>query len=244
MEIKESGRIILCAEPAPPMSNKSLHFVVCTGHTEEDFKYRSETYKFIKDNDLVPNVDFTVLYENKDGLSSVYNKFLTEKCRGRIVVFIHDDIKLGYHFRTLTRELNDAHDQFDIVGLAGATKLSLSTPTLWHIMQKGASGSVGHIQNGLSQMSNYGYTPCKCITVDGLFISVNVDAILKSGHRFDERFRFHHYDIDFCIQADKCGLKIGTWPIWVTHLSPGLTSFEKNDWKKSNELFCQKYDII
>jgi GT2 family glycosyltransferase len=226
------------------MSDKSLLFVVCTEYSKADFKLKSETYKFFSDNNLEHNTDYVVFYENKVGLSAIYNKFLTSKYADRIVVFLHDDIIIGYHVTTLKRELNKAHQQFDVVGLAGATKIGLTFPTLWHLMKTGPmSGSVGHGNSGWSQMSNYGPSPARCIVVDGLFISVNVERLLAVGHKFDERFKFHHYDLDFCIQANSCGLKIGTWPIWVTHLSPGLLSLENESWKMSNEMFCQKYEI-
>jgi len=225
------------------MPGKSLLFVVCTMLNESDFQVKSETCKFFQDNQLKPDVDYVVHYQNTTGLSARYNRYLQSQNVDKIVVFVHDDVILNLSIAALRRELNAAHKRFDVVGLAGATRTSLSRPTLWHIMQKGASGSVGHAINGLFQMTHYGPTPAQCITVDGLFISVNVDSILKKEHKFDEQFNFHHYDIDFCIQADKKGLKIGTWPIWVTHLSPGLTSLEKADWKKSDELFCKKYQI-
>lgn len=225
------------------MPEKSIVFVVCTEHTKTEFENNSETYKFFNDNQLKEGIDYFVFYENKVGLSSVYNKFLNSKYESKIVVFAHDDLTIGYHITTLRRELNIAHNKFDIVGLAGATKMHLSYPTLWHLMQKGASGSVGHSNSGMNQMSNYGPCPARCIIIDGLFISVNVEKIIKAGHKFDERFTFHHYDLDFCIQADKCNLKIGTWPIWLTHLSPGLWSLDDVSWKNSNNLFCQKYDI-
>lgn len=54
---------------------------------------------------------------------------------------------------------------------------------------------------------------------------------------------FHHYDIDFCLEAHERGLMVGTWPIWATHISAGLDSFDNPEWCKSNELFCQKYGI-
>lgn len=226
------------------MSDKPLLFVVCSQHSKTDFKTKSETYKFFQDNNLVQTIDYAVFYENKVGLSTIYNKFLNTKYANSIVVFVHDDVIIGYNITTLRRELNAAHARFDIVGLAGATKMGLTFPTLWHLMQKGASGSVGHTNSGHSQMTNFGPCPARCIMVDGLFMSVNVEKMVKVGHKFDEIFTFHHYDLDFCIRADRCGVTTGTWPIWVTHLSPGLRSLEDPGWKKSNDLFCQKYEIV
>ena len=103
------------------MSEKPLFFVVCTEHSKSDFKSKSETHKFFADNNLVYGTDYTVFYENKIGLSAIYNKFLAPKFNDKIVVFVHDVVTIGYHIATLRRELNTAHKQFDTVGLAGAT---------------------------------------------------------------------------------------------------------------------------
>jgi protein O-GlcNAc transferase len=222
--------------------NKELLFVVCTPYTREEFVKESQTYEFFRDNELQEGANYRVFYENKLPLSLHYNKFL-QRDDNKIIVFIHDDIRMGYKYSTLCNELNKAHQRFDVVGLAGATKIAFTTPTLWHIMARGMSGSVGHTINGLTQMSNYGPSPASCVVVDGLFMSVNPKYIVGAGVKFDERFAFHHYDLDFCIQVREAGLSVGTWPIWVTHMSPGLSSLEQNDWKRSNEIFCKKYDI-
>jgi len=224
--------------------NKKIIFVVCTEYGYEEFKSRSATQKFFSDNELVVGIDCAVFYNNKLGLGSVYNSFFTEKYKDNIVVFLHDDIQVGYNMKTITRELNNAHGVYDIVGLAGADTLRLTTPALWHhMMSPGTgSGSVGHYYKKQHFMTCFG--PCKqCMVIDGLFISVNVEKIIESKHKFDEQFKFHHYDIDFCIQANKHKLTIGTWPIWVTHLSPGLSSLDNPTWKESNNLFCKKYNI-
>ena len=46
--------------------------------------------------------------------------------------------------------------------------------------------------------------------------------------RFDERFDFHFYDLDFCRTARQAGLSIGTWPIAMTHQSKG--AFGSDGW--------------
>lgn len=115
---------------------KRLLFVVCTAFSREEFLSRSTTRQFFADNDLQESVDFVVLYENALSLSKNYNGFLAEGNADAIVVFMHDDLLLGYHHRTLQLALHEAHQQFDIVGLVGATKLVLGHPTLWHHMQR------------------------------------------------------------------------------------------------------------
>lgn len=225
------------------MNEKQIYYVVCTEHTIAGFEKKSQTHQFFKDNNLVCDTDYKVFFNNKKGLSQNYNTFLNVLYKDKIIVFIHDDIILGYNAGTLKRELNLAHQQYDIVGLAGATKINLSSPTLWHIMQRGMSGSVGHSINGMNQMTNFGPSPARCIVLDGLFLSVDVTKVINANHKFDEQFTFHHYDLSFTIDADKKGLKCGTWPLWVTHISPGLRSLDDINWKKSSDLFCKKYDI-
>ena len=224
------------------MSKKVL-YVVCTPLSASEFYDKSQTYEFFRDNALRPGVDFEVIFNNSEGLSKRYNRFLTPEYADYIVVFMHDDLIIGYNTRTIERLLKKAHEKFNIVGLAGATRIKLTRPPLWHLMATGMSGSVGHEIDGHTQMSNYGASPQKCVAMDGLFLSVDVEKCLKAGHKFDEQFRFHHYDIDFVIQANEKGMTSGTWPIWVTHMSPGLTSLEKNDWKNSEQAFCKKYNI-
>lgn len=224
---------------------KKLHFVVCTTHNIEDFKIKSDIYRFFDDNKLNANIDYTVYYNNTVGLSKIYNEFISDKFKDKIVVFVHDDVQITHNISTITRDLNEGHKRFNIIGLAGATKIGLKYPTLWHIMNTGdRSGSVGHPYGNNSYIvTAFGPAPSLCAVIDGLFISIDVDKVYNAGLKFDEQFKFHHYDIDFCIQACSKKLLIGTWPIWVTHRSPGLKSLEDINWSLSNKLFCIKYKI-
>ncbi len=77
--------------------------------------------------------------------------------------------------------------------------------------------------------------------MDGLFLALNKNAIIDKGVLFDPQFHFHHYDIDFCIQANKAGLKMSTIPLHVTHQSGGLNSTSDKVWKNSENLFLTKY---
>jgi hypothetical protein len=233
------------------MSNglKDLFFVICTKYDKIDFQTKSTTFDFIWDNNLVEMADYIVFYENKEGLPTCYNKYIIPELKSRIMVFMHDDLIIPYHHKTLRRELNRAHEKFNIVGLAGSPNIELKYPTLWHHMaktidgKKSMSGSVGHKHNDQNFMTCFGVCPSQCVVLDGLFLSIDVDKILTSGLKFDEKFKFHHYDISFCLDANKLKLSMGTWPIWLTHLSPGLKSLEDTEWKKSNAYFCKKYSI-
>jgi GT2 family glycosyltransferase len=100
-------------------------------------------------------------------------------------------------------------------GLAGATKCDLNAQMMaWHLMAPRESfvGEVAHSNGGITWTTVFGQTPARALVIDGLFIAVNVDALLSTGTRFDEDFDFHHYDISFCLQANKNKLKIGVYP--------------------------------
>lgn len=232
-----------------PNQLKELFFVICTKYNQNDFRIKSTTFNFIEDNDLHENEHYKVFYENKTGLPTCYNKYINPEYKSKIIVFMHDDLIIPHHYKTLKKELNKAHEKYNIVGLAGSPNIELKYPTLWHHMVKTVdgkrpmSGSVGHKLNDQNYMTCFGICPLQCVVLDGLFLSIDVDKILTVGLTFDEKFKFHHYDISFCLDANKLKLSMGTWPIWITHLSPGLKSLEDSEWKKSNAYFCKKYSI-
>jgi hypothetical protein len=57
--------------------------------------------------------------------------------------------------------------------------------------------------------------------------------------RFDTRFAFHFYDMDFCRQAESKGLRMGTWPISVVHESKG--AFGNAAWQQAYGRYLEKY---
>ena len=59
------------------------------------------------------------------------------------------------------------------------------------------------------------------------------------GVRFDPRFTFHFYDMDFCRSARERGLRLGTWPICLTHQSTG--AFGSEGWLKGYESYLAKW---
>jgi GT2 family glycosyltransferase len=65
-------------------------------------------------------------------------------------------------------------------------------------------------------------------------------AALKSKNvRFDPRFKFHCYDIDLCRTALQQGLRIGTWPIAVTHDSGG--NFGSESFRQAARAYLDKW---
>ena len=103
-------------------------------------------------------------------------------------------------------------------------------------------GFIHHSVGGMqTEATNFGPTPAEVIILDGVFIAIHLPSILASGWRFNENYRFHHYDMASCLEAFKLGLKMGVFPIHLIHLSQGLDSFSDKAWRESNDLFLAEY---
>jgi GT2 family glycosyltransferase len=142
---------------------------------------------------------------------------------------MHDDIyihdwQLGFH-------LEQALTQFDLIGVVGASHINEDQPGWWHILDENQrparndatrrSGSINHFDPHLVRPCLYGPSPQNCDLLDGAFLAIRTAALTRTGLRFDPQFRLHCYDTDFCHSARRMGLRIGTWPIPLTHGSAG-----------------------
>jgi GT2 family glycosyltransferase len=202
---------------------------------EETILYKSlhknkDVYLFIKTNNT------TV------GLSEYFNSCLEEFKDYDILTFIHDDVHIVNS--DLHEQLKKAHQNYDVVGVAGCISPKIIEQNLWHWMagnQKNCRGMAGHpVSSDSLYVTSFGPTPSRVVIIDGVLMSLNVKKILKANVKFDESFTFHHYDIDFCLTCNKNGIKIGVWPILINHSSPGLKEF--NDvWNESNKIIIKKW---
>jgi len=198
------------------------------------------------DQDSFPEIQVRLNQNNTLPLAQVYNKYLTSEYENDYLIFCHDDLQIEDMF--LIDKINEAMKTYDIVGLAGMkAPITIKPPCLWHLMgeRQNMSGAVAHFDKTSNKrfMTTYGPTPERVIMLDGVFMAVNVKRILEKGLRFDENnpAGFHFYDIMFCLDANKLGLKCGTWPIWCTHKSHGLEK-PTEDWIKGQQYFLQKYN--
>jgi hypothetical protein len=186
---------------------------------------------------------------NKEGLSKRYNDIL-DKCidKYEYIIFVHDDVYIDD--ARVIEKLDEAHKEFDIVGLAGGLHPKIQTPALWHLMCGGfhggnLRGAVAHYADDTKLfMTNFGVTPCRVTILDGLFLSIKTEAVKKTGWRFNENYTFHHYDIASCLDANKKKMKLGVAPIWVIHKSPGLLNPNDNMFLESQEKFIREYSNL
>lgn len=219
--------------------------------TKAQFK---ETY--YKDNELLeiqktlntsmPFVSFEVVYNNTEALSKVYNRYINNDNKDYILVFVHDDLCIEDVL--LHKKLNKAMESYDVVGLAGIkAPITIKEPCLWHLMgdRKNMSGAVAHYEKEPSIkrfMTSFGPMPERVVLLDGVFLAINTEKILEKGLKFDENnpAKFHFYDLHFSLDANNLGLKLGTWPIWCTHKSPGLENVTQ-EWLEGQKYFINKW---
>jgi GT2 family glycosyltransferase len=190
--------------------------------------------------------EIRVFTNNTAGLPAVYNMAIDESDpRTEIFVFVHDDIWIVDLF--WYEKIFDALAQFDIVGIVGSRR-RVPGQRSWAIV--GTDRKIdspdhlsGRIAHGTGfppeDVSGYGVSPAPCVLLDGLFLAVRRSTLLASGLRFDERFPFDFYDMDFCRQAEARGLRMGTWPISLIHESRG--NIQSPRWQATYPLYLAKY---
>ena len=193
------------------------------------------------------DVEVKMVFDNTSPLHTVYNRFFQEKYRDYCVVFIHDDVELN--IMATVYELHRSMVDNDIVGVAGATKISnFAAPALWHLMA-GSGNLSGAVAHGTDKsmnhafMTSFGVYPQRCLLLDGVFLAVKISSVLKSDARFDESNPAvaHFYDLDFCLSANDNKLKMTTWPIYITHRSHGLESLDDSQWNAAQKWFFTKW---
>ena len=198
-------------------------------------------------NGLKDDVSLVIVANNKKGLSECYNRYLTPEnlIKHDIALFVHDDVfiddlKLKGKLYAAIENMN-----YDIVGLAGAKEIKISEPALWHRMsqQRSWSGAVSHSIDNSSKtfVTSFGPWPSRCLVLDGLFLAVDLKRVLEVGWKFNEDYLYHHYDIASCIDANNKKLKMGTYPIHVTHHSPGLRNLNDKSFLRSQQTFLRNY---
>ena len=182
-----------------------------------------------------------IVENNTEGLSKVYNRFLSDEYKDKFVIFIHDDVLVNDLF--FEEKVLLAFEKFDIIGLAGSKSCDLSSEhPAWHTMspREDFVGEVAHSKDGKVWTTVFGPTDSRVLVLDGLFIGVNVNTALEKGLTFDENFGFHHYDITFSLRANEKKIKAGFFPISVIHFGLG-SSMNTDGWRESAKKFKELY---
>lgn len=188
-------------------------------------------------------IDYVFVEHNRQGLPACYNGFLDQHAGAdQVLVFVHDDVTIADVF--VRDKLGLAAQQFTVTGLVGSSYFDprLSTDyfawPLWP--REHLSGAVEHAVPGGAMWSLYGPTPRRCVVLDGLFLAV--DMAMIGAVRFDERFHFHLYDLDFCLSAHAAGLTLGTTNVYVNHASAGR--YDTDAYRAALKAFREKWQGV
>ena len=218
---------------------------MATRESAEDFWLQTATGKSLTLYKS-PQLEVNLYPENTKGLSEVYNlaidKFKDESC---ILVFAHDDLLIldFYWMHSILNGLN----HFAIVGVAG-NKRRVPKQASWAFIDEkftwdrpdNLSGIIGHGKTfPPADLSIFGPPFQEVKLLDGVIMSAFSDTLKKNHMLFDEKFKFHFYDMDFCRQAEIRGLTMGTIPLSLIHESGG--NFGSDTWQESYKDYIHKW---
>ena len=191
------------------------------------------------------NLYFEENNKGNKGLSQFYNECIDRFSQYDYIIFVHDDVQIIN--QDLYYQVEMGLGKYDVIGVAGCLNPKIKEKNLWHWMCEEKShyrGIAGHPYDpGIKDsfyVTSFGPTPARVVLLDGVFLAIKTKKIIDSKVRFDEQFKFHHYDIDFSLQCNENKIKLGVWPILINHQSPGLKEFHK-DWEESNSKFITKW---
>jgi len=185
-----------------------------------------------------------IAFENQRGLPDVFNARINSPQGHDILVFVHDDVWIDDYF--LADRVISGLNEFDVIGIAGNRRRVPNQPAWAFVDDKftwdaktNLSGSVAHGSHPFGGVSVFGPVPAECELLDGVFLAAKKPKLNAAGVQFDPCFDFHFYDMDFCRSARKEDLRLGTWPICLTHQSGG--AFGSAQWHAKHHLYKEKW---
>lgn len=231
-----------------PLGEDMIEVISATRLTQEVFWQRSalglSLRRLASDQRLVPRIAF----ENRRGLPEVFNERIAAAGGPDLLVFIHDDVWIDDFF--LADRVIEGLGAYDLIGVAGNRRRLAGQPA-WAFASRGPDGRFqwdektnlsGAIANGktpFGRISHFGPAPQACELLDGVFLAARRATLRERSVRFDPAFDFDLYDQDFCRTARASGMRLGTWPIALTHQSGGAFGTER--WTLRYRQYLEKW---
>lgn len=194
--------------------------------------------------------------ENRAPLAELYNDAIDNAAPDDVLMFVHDDVHIDDWM--LATRLREALQQFDVVGVAG-TRRRQPGQWAWYLepfqdTPEGIpdwsssvrdndflSGAVAHGAPGQhNHITFFGPSPSEVCLLDGVLLAARAGTLQKHDVRFDPELAFHFYDLDFCRTAQAAGLRLGTWPLAITHQSGGA-SIHSPLWLQARDGYMRKW---
>lgn len=181
--------------------------------------------------------------QNAAPLAALYNRAIAHCAAEQILVFVHDDVRLDDLF--ITQRLLEGLAVFDVIGVAGNRRLK-ARQGAWAFAEKmgqwdhahnllgGINHELPHRPNGFNR---YGPTRTAARVLDGVFLAARAATLQHNKVQFAPELAFHLYDLEFCQRAHRAGLRLGVWPIAMTHFSGG--QYDSDSWRQAYRTYCQ-----
>jgi GT2 family glycosyltransferase len=223
---------------------KKIRLVSATRKSLKDFLETSALGRSLQQYQGLPDWNLCLFPENSRPLPAVYNEAIALAVNDpALLVFLHDDVYLTDYF--WCERIVEGLNAFDVIGLAGNRRRLPRQPS-WNCIdenftwdsQSNLSGAIGHGSRFPCAVNFFGPSGQKCKLLDGVLLAANSVSLIDNDVKFDERFAFDFYDLDFCRQAEMRGLTLGTWPISIIHESAGKISEE---WRSGYQTYVDKY---
>jgi len=226
-----------------------IRIVCATRETRDDFFRKAALGRSMAAyGDFYPPafVELKLFERNTRGLPAVYNEAIDASAADpAVLMFAHDDIFLCDFFWGL--QVLAAMGSFDIVGIAGNRRRVPRQPGWAFVDDKMAWDSPEHLSGVVGNgdgfppkhFSSFGPSGQPVVLLDGVLLACRSSALVERGVRFDERFEFDFYDMDFCRQAEAKQLRMGTWPVSVVHQSGGAFGTER--WRAAYRKYLDKW---
>ena len=201
-------------------------------------------YKSIQRLEIDAEVNLQCIENNKEPLAVVYNEamFNALEDEADALIIVHDDVWMEHDPVPNLRRL---FDQYDLIGVAGASRIQLESPSLWHLMGGGFGGGNlhGRVAHGTptdNHITDFGPYPHRVVVIDGVFMAMK--PLLMEEVKFDEECPsyYHFYDIIMSQRSHNQGFKVGVGDIMITHESPGLRDFSP-EWLMGQDYYLKWY---
>ena len=224
-----------------------INIISATRLSHDDFLAEAPLGASLKRLAFDKRIHARVAFENRASLSEIYNLSIDYPKAAEILVFIHDDVWLDDYF--FADRIIAGLQNFDVLGIAGNCRRlprqpswcfigQMSDKFIWDVREN-LSGAVAHGTAPFGRVTSYGPVPAQCEFLDGVLLAARRDTLRSRGVRFDPRFDFHFYDLDFCRSARAAGLVLGTGAVALTHLSQD--AFGSANWQRNYEIYLEKW---
>ena len=220
-----------------------IEIVSATRLSQQEFAERSPLAHSLR-RLADPRLAATITFANRESLPNIYNAAIDRDSDSQVLVFMHDDVWIDDYF--FTERVLTGLGQFDVIGLAGNRRRRqgqrgwcfFEDPNTYDDPQY-LSGRIAQANHPRGAIYYWGPVPAQCELLDGVLLAARKQTLRERAIRFDPRFAFHFYDMDFCRTAREQGLRLGTWPICVTHESNG--NFATGAWEAASVHYLEKW---